>query len=235
MTLSPKEVEALLDAERSAQVLAPAETIDRVWAGVSASAAQVPTQLGDQGLSTLTRLKLLGGAAVLAGGVLTLSLFGGPAPEATKPVVSEIATIQSAPALQPRITVREVASTPGASPDIRRAPKRSEMNVGMPPVSGGKSTFDAARRADPRAELELLEQARAALTAGDGSGAQRLLHRHEVEFGSAAMFVEEKESLEVSTLLELGALDAADAAARRFLSKYPRTIHRQSVEAALRK
>jgi hypothetical protein len=97
-------------------------------------------------------------------------------------------------------------STPAAPPRAGRS--TSEPSKGSPP-SG-----------DLRAEIDLIDGARAALRAGETSEALDLLGRHAVQFPHGALAPEET-ALRVEALMRRGRTAEARAYARRFIAANP--------------
>ena len=74
-----------------------------------------------------------------------------------------------------------------------------------------------------RAELELLQRARAAVAADDWSDAQSAVNEHARRFPGGQL-VEEREALRVKTLIGLGKAQEARQAARAFGARFPRSV-----------
>ena len=121
-----------------------------------------------------------------------------------------------APAEAPTLGVSADESTPAApSPAVaaRDIPKSSS-----PEPSKGSSA--PAPSGDLRAEIDLIDGARAALRAGDTAEALDLLGRHAVHFPHGA-FAPEETALRVEALMRRGRTAEARAYARRFIAANP--------------
>jgi hypothetical protein len=82
------------------------------------------------------------------------------------------------------------------------------------------------------AERALLQAAREALQRRQGARAQERLDEHARGF-PAGLLAEERDALRVQVLVSLGRLELARAAARRFESTYPASVHRDAIRRAL--
>jgi hypothetical protein len=121
----------------------------------------------------------------------------------------------AAAAVAPAEVPTPVASSVSADESTPAAPSRAgrwtpEPSKGSgPPPSG-----------DLRAEIDLIDRARAALRAGDTSEALDLLGRHAVRFSHGALAPEET-ALRVEALMRGGRTAEARAYARRFIAANP--------------
>ncbi len=77
-----------------------------------------------------------------------------------------------------------------------------------------------ARPSDLRAEIALLDAARAAAAAGDGARALTLLRRYDATF-PAGTFRPESAALQIEALARLGQTDRARALGRAFIAAHP--------------
>jgi hypothetical protein len=101
----------------------------------------------------------------------------------------------------------------------------SKKAAGAPENPPTKSTMADERR--------LIEAARRALSAGDIERSITLLGRHRQQFG-AGQLSEERDALYIVSLSKKGRHLAARRSARRFFKRYPKTVFKDAVEAALR-
>ncbi|MFL5304962.1 MAG: hypothetical protein ACJ8F1_07095 [Polyangia bacterium] len=83
-----------------------------------------------------------------------------------------------------------------------------------------RHTAAPARASDLRAEIALLDAARAAASAGDGARALTLLRRYDATF-PGGMFRPESAALQIEALARLGQTDRAWALGRAFIAAHP--------------
>ncbi len=83
------------------------------------------------------------------------------------------------------------------------------------------------------AERALLDRVQTALVAGDLPAASAAVAEHLRDFPRGRL-VEEREALRVQVLVRANRADVARRVADRFLDRYPRSIHRGVVEAAVK-
>ena len=81
-------------------------------------------------------------------------------------------------------------------------------------------------------ERRLLDEARSALGAGERTRALSLLKRH-FDMFRRGYLAEERDSLWVRVLADLGEVQQAKRRAERFLGRYPMSVHRKRVERVL--
>ena len=92
------------------------------------------------------------------------------------------------------------------------------------PVASSAAASEQRRSAARQyaAELELLEPARSAIARGDDAAALSAIARHEREFQNG-LLTEERSALRVRALWGMGRVAEADAAAKAFRQRYPRS------------
>lgn len=110
------------------------------------------------------------------------------------------------------------------------APPRMGVASEPPPPAAPTASFNPARGL--AAELEQLERARRALAAHRADEALRALHLHAQRY-PASVLTQEREALEIKALVDAGRISNARAAAERFLSRYPQSTLRGSIQRAL--
>ena len=110
-----------------------------------------------------------------------------------------------------------LAPTDESTPERPRAPShRASARLDR----AGSLACGGPPSGDLRAEIDLIDAARAALRAGDTSQALDLLGRHAVHFPHGALAPEET-ALRVEALMRLGRTSEARAYARRFVAANP--------------
>lgn len=163
------------------------------------------------------------GTALGAGGHALVSSLVEPAPQHTPahaahakraPVTKQRPVIVPSVAQQPELPAETVPPV-AAPPPVARA---------MPPPAASTG-LDA--------ELRQLEEARAALTAREPSRALALLAAH-ARNHPRSMLAQERDALEVKTLVAAGRHLEARAAGERFATRYPQGLLLDAVKASLR-
>jgi hypothetical protein len=198
---------ALLDAAR--QGLSPdAPTVARIRTRVDASVA------ASAGSAITLKLGLLALAvAVVTGAVLYArhdrALAADPVP-ASEPAFTRESVV---PALA---TAREVMP---AQLDVRIATAAPSA----PPIH--RSPPHPAAHADLRREVELIDQAMAALRAGDTAAALAAVHTHAIETAGAGQLAEDAAAIEVEALCRAHA-DTAGAKLAGFDTRWPDSAQR---------
>jgi hypothetical protein len=82
------------------------------------------------------------------------------------------------------------------------------------------------------AERALLDRARSAFARGDHEASLAALEEHEARY-RAGILAEEREALAVRTLAALGRTAQARERGQRFVARYPGSLMRPAVEAAM--
>ena len=95
------------------------------------------------------------------------------------------------------------------------------------------ATSSAPAAGDVSAERLLLDEARTAFASGDYAKSLERLDRHRTRF-PAGVLSEEREALAVRALAASGNKADATKRAHAFVAKYPESIMRPAVEAAVR-
>jgi len=103
---------------------------------------------------------------------------------------------------------------PPAAPPVSRLPVPSSRVAAEPPKTAAARQYAA--------ELALLEPARSALARGDNAAALSAIARHERDF-EAGFLAEERSALRVRALWGMGRISEAEAAAKAFRARYPRS------------
>lgn len=115
----------------------------------------------------------------------------------------------------PPARVRAVPAEPRANP----SPELPRDTA--PPVAAGLA-----------AQQALLDDARAALRRGDGSGALAAIASHDAAFPTTA-FEEEREAVAIKALLLIGRVSEARARTQRFEARFPQSLLTSSLRATL--
>jgi hypothetical protein len=105
------------------------------------------------------------------------------------------------------------------------APASAPRSAARLPMPSSRVATEAPKTAAARqyaAELALLEPARSALARGDNAAALSAIVRHEREF-EAGFLAEERSALRVRALWGMGRISEAEAAAKAFRARYPRS------------
>ena len=136
---------------------------------------------------------------------------------------------------RPAPSTATAAATPSHEIPSASAPgMRVEDLPGVAPaVAAAASSVLPSQSERIAAERLLLDDARSAFASGDYPKALLLLRRHGERF-PAGVLSEEREALTVRALAALGRNGEAEARARAFVAKYPESIMRPAVEAAVR-
>jgi hypothetical protein len=179
----------------------------------------------------LTPLRAVVGAAVIAGAGVTyvavrpspvVSSTERPAPSAPRtpeppPAVPAIAVTPPAPALPPQLEP--------ARPAAPHLPTRAPARVKQPSVPATPASPVAAAPS----EVELLEQAHAAMRDGDPARALARTGQHERLYADGVL-AEEREALAIEALAKLGRRDDARARWTNFATSYPQSNYRARLQ-----
>ncbi len=230
----------------------PPELRASLGAQVTAIAATPVAVVVAKGLSAWTWVGVAAVVVALGAGVWRavsprpVSRPNAPAQVSARRVGSTDVTPAVSPAVQPVPALLTASprppSRPVAAPSRPRVveappailapvaePAVTSLPASEPPVTGAPVT--AARTSERRiAEHRLLDQARAALTAGRIDEALAYVAEHEREFADGAM-VEERELIAVEAHSRAGRSDEARTRGARFLSRWPRSLYAARVRA----
>ena len=242
------EARALLDAAREGLSPDPA-AVRRVHARIHAAtggAAAAGTALG-------VKLGLI--ALVAAGVVAGAAAYSRRGPTAVSPPPIELADPPEQPqraavheaALPPRSSDEElIAREPVSRAPIRRTaphsapgpmPAVAPAAPGPAPAAPGLAAPGPAPATGPAAgialgrEVELIDQAMAALRRGDPRGALRVTQDYAREAAGAGQLAEDAAAIEVEALCKLGDPAAGDRRAR-FDARFPGSAQRARLQAA---
>jgi hypothetical protein len=229
----PDELKRLFDAERAAPAAhEAARTGIRAKLAVTVGKATLGHAALGTGLGVTgkTIVAIAVAVGVAGGGTIALvKRHREPAkPRATPllvaPAVASAPAESIAPPPSKPAPTAESAPTPPAAPAIARAP--------IPPTPRPMQPL-APIPTPPPAELALLREAWAALSAQDFARALELVQQDERTDPSGPL-AEERDALRVLALAKLHRLDDARAAASAFETRYPTSVHRALVERAVR-
>jgi hypothetical protein len=237
------EARALLDAARDGLSPDPA-AVRRVHARIHAAtggAAAAGTALG-------VKLGLIG--LVAAGVIAGAAAYSRRGPAAVSPPAIELAAPPEQPqraavheaALPPRSSDEELVAlepvprapirgtaprpAPGPTPAVApAAPKPAPAVPGTAPAPGPTAGIALGR------EVELIDQAMAALRRGDPGAALRGMQDYAREAGGGGQLAEDAAAIEVEALCKLGDPAAPDRRAR-FDARFPRSAQRARLQAA---
>jgi hypothetical protein len=113
------------------------------------------------------------------------------------------------------------------------APSTDAAEIATPPAASPKSpTAPSSARRGIELELSELEQARRAVSQGEGPSALRVLARHRQRYPSSVL-AQEREALTVKALVLAGRHDEARKVAASFKANHPSSMLLDSVERSL--
>jgi len=157
-------------------------------------------------------------------GVLSIALVGGVAWYAvpSAPHASGVAPREHNVSATPRaaneaVAPALVATNAQVAEPVQPAPLREPVAARSPARSRAVVTTDDSAL---RAEVALLDRARAALHAHDGAQALRLLDQHKRRFTHGTL-EPEAEALRIEALVQVGEHAQAETLSQRFVSAYP--------------
>jgi RNA polymerase sigma-70 factor (ECF subfamily) len=227
-------IDALLDRERNAAP--PDAALNRVWARVVSSVPIGATAAPAGGASAAKRRGNEDWIAAHARGLLVTALALGGAIGAG----AHALFVRPPPA---RIVYVDRPAPPAAAPEPPTAmappavaiPAAPPAPAPLPAVSAARTSPQHAAAPPPSslaAERAILDDARSALSQGDGARALALADAHARRFAPAQLD-EEREALAVQALVIEGRYDDARARAARFRAAWPHSLFLPSVEASL--
>jgi len=199
--LSPG-IQALLDRERQISVLPAAARARMLSRARAALAAGVATQPIPSRAPTAVRWAAAAGLVCVAAAAAGAAAYR--------------AGVRARP-----VAPLGVAAPPGDSA-APHASDRDELSVNLLPLPVPSAKGPRASAGAGRAELRLLQQARAAVAREDFTLALQLLVEHARRFRTGRL-VEEREALRVRSLAGLGRRGAARRAAADFEANFPRS------------
>ena len=173
------------------------------------------------GLLKVTVLAAVGGTVIAAGAFQAGRSYQGA--HAPPPKVVEKVVTVAAPPLAP------------AAPEVVEPEPPAEEPIEPAAELPRKPLQHVAKKPEPApapklTEVELLEQAMAAMKSGDAKGALALTARHAREFSTGAL-AQEREMLAIEALVRLGNKGAARARADTFRATYPTSSHLLRLDA----
>lgn len=226
------ELSALFAAYESETARSPAQ-VESALEAVATKTAAAGVASSATGLSATLKMTIVA-VAVAAGGAAVWGLSaadsGDPAPS---PVVvaerSEPEPVVEVPVEPPPEVVDSEPPAPEIQPSVEAAPSEANeatLKGGPKSAPTKKPRHSAAKSVDAKptpslsAELELLNQARAALRSGKARRALDLVRKHRKAHGKST-FAEERDATEVVALCKLGRDDDAKKRATRFRKAFP--------------
>ncbi|MBX7116873.1 MAG: hypothetical protein K1X64_21285 [Myxococcaceae bacterium] len=232
MSLTPKDIEAMLQAERESLARPPAQLIERVLGNVTASADAAPVSLVAKKTvqqSLAVPLKWLSVTVLgLGAAAVAYSFFTAPAPKPVSPLLPVERTVAPSPVTRQEPLEGPLPPPPAPAPMRARPPTRNPV---VAKIEAQPSTHSVVEP-DTAWELELLERARTSIQAGRGDEALPWLNEHQQRFPES-VYIEERNSLAILGLLQAKRPDEARAHAEQFFHSFPRSIHRTAIEKAL--
>jgi len=188
------------------------ELVARMQQGLGLSSAATGTAAAASSVGWL-KVALVGLAAVGLAGVAITGLKSANAPAAVLPAVKPVPVKVEAPVTpEPKpVSVSELAVAQAEEP----APSKPRPVASVAP--------------DLREEIRLLDQARSAVRAGDGSQALALLAKYARRY-PRGQFRQEAQVLRVEALEQSGNKQAAVALGKKFVAAHPESPHVERVE-----
>jgi hypothetical protein len=190
------------------------ELVARMQQGLGLSAAATGTAAAASSVGWV-KVALVGLAAAGLAGVAYVGLRASPQP------------VAAAPVRQPTPAKVETPVTP-APAAVSVAPIEVTRTQDRTPV---KARSVASVAPDLREEIRLLDQARAAVRAGEGSQALTLLAKYGKRY-PRGQFRQEAQVLRVEALKLSGDQQAAVALGKKFVAAHPESPHVERVERA---
>jgi hypothetical protein len=201
------EIVRLLEASKAAGPTLAEKTALAARLGVATTGAWL----------TPTIKALLAGGGIAAG-VLAYQLVSPTEPASPPPPVAATPTAQ--PASKPLALAPAQASAPATSDPLPASPE-PDAPKNDPPTIREKAREHAP--VNPPSEARLLSQARHALSSNPKLALQ-LIETHKQLYPTGVL-AQERDVLKVSALQNLGRLDAASAAEKKFRAEHPESIH----------
>lgn len=156
-------------------------------------------------------------------------------PEPTvPPEPTESALVEVKPAASEPTTPQKVVNpTPVQPPVVEEAAAEPEaVEADVPKPARPRPAAERSPAARIAAERSLVERARRALRQGHASEAASAAREHRTRFPRGRL-AEEREAIWIRALVRQGRDDAARTRAERFRHRYPRSIHKAAVDAAV--
>jgi hypothetical protein len=221
------------------------DALARVREGVAAAVGS-PAPVSGSAQARILRRSLRGAwlrgggslALVLAAGYGALRLHAGVAPEPALVVGAPVVHAQAAATTVAPVQQEPLAAvvTPQPPEPELAAPQKVEPRRKVPRLhlrapAVVHAAAESAAPSDPEAELALLRRALAALQAHPKQSLD-LVAEHERLYAQG-IFGQEREVIAIDALLALQQTSAAEARARAFLARYPRSAHAPRIRTLL--
>jgi hypothetical protein len=168
---------------------------------------------------------------IIAGTFVAGAIVGAGLHAVIRPAKERVVYVERAPLVQPLPAVALTSSAPPDAPEVAAAQAGESLRVRRAPAPPEKRTV--ALQSDLGAEQALLDVARRALAQGRNEEALGPIERHARRYPDGIL-TEEREALAVNVLVALQRQDEARQRAAHFFERYPKSLLRGSVEAALR-
>ncbi|HEX8790219.1 MAG TPA: hypothetical protein VF765_04655 [Polyangiaceae bacterium] len=215
------ELAALLDSERHAG--ADPSALDRVWKRVVLPLPASGAAASGSGLhrSWLASHAVgVAAASFVVGGITGAGIYAA----VQKPAPEHIVYVERPAPV--------AASVPAMSTENPTAPPPADSGSSAARASSSARPSQSAPASTLSAERALLDQARAALTSGDGAKALSIAEEHRRRFPSAQLD-EEREAIAIQALVAIGRYDEARARAARFRESAPNSLFLPAIEASV--
>lgn len=219
----PDELAALFEAERSAPV-GDSRAREQVRLRLAAIAPIVPAKAA---AGAATSALLSGTGKIIAIVAITVSVG------ATVVAISKGTTHSSPPTAPVTLAVAEhVDPEPVRDHAVQPDEVAGERESPAPVMTVQGDAPPVSAEASP-SEAKLIKLALSALSSGDAQRALDLTNDAE-RLHPNGVLIEEREALRVRAFSKLGQVAEAETAAKKFLSQFPRSVHRASVERAMK-
>jgi hypothetical protein len=144
------------------------------------------------------------------------------------PAMMAATAVPAVPVLPPAVELAQPVAPGPPSAETRRKPQRARPARPAPQEAASDRPASAL---DPETELALLRRALGALPAHPNESLE-LAAQHERDYAQG-IFGQEREVIAIDALVALQRTSAAEARARRFLARYPRSAHAPRIRALL--
>jgi len=189
-----------------------------------AAAATTAAKGAKAGVPLIVKLLAIGAVgAGTAGGAHYLRATAEPAPPREAAAVMQRAAEPARPkaVAQPQAAEQEAMPVESLALEV--------PSDALKPAPGTRSSTEKASIAD---EMRVLDEARRALSAGDGAGTIRALDAYRKQFPRGS-FSQEAVLLRIQALVQVGDHAAARSLAQRFRDRHPNSPHLRRIETIL--
>ncbi len=228
---SPNELtRAVLRAGKSYQASSNARRTTLAALGVAGSSALFAKSAA---ASTTFKQWIVGGllgGAVIGAGAVGVTLLEEPsadvapaagAPGLSNPAAPAAPPLAASPPSEPPPALQQPAAPEPLPPALE--PSNAPAPAAAPPSRSPPAAAEPNSNNSLAAELEALDSARRALSAGNGGQALQLLDAHGRRFPRGRLRLE-AEVLRIEALMQTGQRAAASARAKAFVKRYPNSV-----------